>query len=337
MARSKGNTVMKWTPVIFATIILIAAVGVVLVFKPECPPCKPTGSFISSKDNVNTGTNPSFVSPQEAGTKAVNYINENLIQVGNASLVNVADMGGLYNVTTEYMGRKIPVYVTKDGKYLILGGILNMSKPLPKPETTPQNVSVPKSEVPKVDVFVMSYCPYGQQMQEILIPVYRLFGDKVNITVKFVNYIMHGEKEFWENTRQYCIQKIDKELYWNYLDCFLSTKNATKCMEQVGVNETSVSECINTTVEQYNLTYYLENKSTWLNGMFPRYPVYDKECEELGVRGSPTVFVNGVKYSGPRTSEAFKNFLCEAFVSEPSECNQTLSNTGAAPTGGCGG
>jgi protein-disulfide isomerase len=57
---------------------------------------------------------------QQAANKAIDYINKNLVQTGTASLVSVEEMSGVYKVITSYQGQQIPVYVTKDGRFLIL-------------------------------------------------------------------------------------------------------------------------------------------------------------------------------------------------------------------------
>src|SRR3989338_8353212 len=73
------------------------------------------------------------------------------------------------------------------------------------PSTPPANI--PKSDRPKVELFVMADCPYGLQMEKAYIPAWDLLKKKADIDVKFVSYAMHGKKEVDENTRQYCIQK----------------------------------------------------------------------------------------------------------------------------------
>jgi len=58
-------------------------------------------------------------------------------------------------------------------------------------------------------------------------------------------------------------------------------------------------------------------------------------AEQYGVTGSPTLIINGVEYSGSRSSEAYKQAICDAFTTAPSECSQTLSETSSTATGGC--
>jgi hypothetical protein len=43
-----------------------------------------------------------------------------------------------------------------------------------------------------------------------------------DINVKWVPYVMHGQKEADENVIQYCIQKNEKDKYVKYLNCFLA-------------------------------------------------------------------------------------------------------------------
>jgi predicted DsbA family dithiol-disulfide isomerase len=61
----------------------------------------------------------------------------------------------------------------------------------------------------------------------------------------------------------------------------------------------------------------------------------DQLTEKYGVSGSPTLIINGAPYSGSRSSEAFKQAICSAFTTAPSECSQALSTSGGAASGGC--
>ena len=46
-----------------------------------------------------------------------------------------------------------------------------------------------------------------------------------------------------------------------------------------------------------------------------------------GATASPMLFINGVKYSGARTPEAFKQAICNSFETVPAECSTVLSST----------
>ncbi|MCL5730349.1 MAG: hypothetical protein M1165_02170 [Candidatus Pacearchaeota archaeon] len=62
--------------------------------------------------SLNLGTSPGMI-----GKNSVDFLNSNL----NASveLVNVSEFSGLYQVNVLYQGQIVPVYATKDGKYLL--------------------------------------------------------------------------------------------------------------------------------------------------------------------------------------------------------------------------
>ena len=235
----------------------------------------------------------------------------------------------LFKININNQTGMFPVTVTEDGKYIIERAItLDLNKKIepPKPPEPPKQKPIPKTDKPKVEVFVMSYCPFGVQMERALLPVIDLFKNKVDFEIKFVDYAMHGKKEVDENLRQYCIQKINKEEYWKYLKCFIATGNSTLCLNNISINMTKLNECINETDEKYNISYYRDNVSTYLNGYFPRFLVNENDNKKYGVQGSPTTFINGVEYVGPRSPEAIKEAICNAFKNKPEECNVNLSD-----------
>ncbi len=200
-----------------------------------------------------------------------------------------------------------------------------------------------KSNRPEVDIFVMSYCPFGLQAEKAILPVIRLLGNSVNFHVRFVSYSMHGNKELIENSRQYCIQEMDANKYLNYLSCFTETGDASKCMAQAGINEKDINACISKLNKEYNI---MENAKNFA-GMFPPYPLEKQLNENYHVQGSPTLVIQFVPMgSTPRNPEALKELICAAFINPPKACKEQLSSQNTAPgiggesgtaaTGSCG-
>ena len=231
----------------------------------------------------------------------------------------------------------------KDSNYFVIVSAKNMNaiKSVIPPEWNfdGKEYYVLKSERPVVDLFVMSYCPFGLQAEKAIIPVVKLLGDKIDFHVRFVNYAMHGEKELLENSRQYCIQKNDYNAYIDYLSCFTKTGDASACMQQADINAAEVNACMGEVDKEYNIMATYNNRASW-GGMFPPYPVEDQMNKNYSVRGSPTLVVQYVPMGGtPRNPEALKEIICAAFLHPPKECNTTLSSENASPGigGGTGG
>ncbi len=195
--------------------------------------------------------------------------------------------------------------------------------------------TVPKSDKPKVELFVMSYCPFGLQMEKAYVPAWNLLKNVADIDVKFVSYAMHGKKEIDENTRQYCIQSEQPQVYQKYLSCFFGAganngaeANYKGCLASAGVNQSKLSSCVSKTDSQYRITAQFNDQSTWLSGQYPVFPIHEDLNQKYGVQGSPTLVINGVQADVARTPEAVKQAICNAFNNPPAECNQTLPNTG---------
>jgi protein-disulfide isomerase len=59
-------------------------------------------------------------------------------------------------------------------------------------------------------------------------------------------------------------------------------------------------------------------------------------AQKYKVTGSPTIMINGQKYVGQRTADAYKQGICARFDSPPSECSVNLSAQAvAASSGSC--
>lgn len=286
----------------------------------------------------------SELSGQEAGDKAIKYVNEVLLRgTMDASIGDIKDVGDLYNMKLNIAGQVFDSYITKDGRLLFPQAVdLNEEPETLNGETTATSCEdMPKADKPTVEVYYMSYCPYGVQAMNGMYPVAKLFGDKVDIQPHFVIYenyagggsdycidngnicSMHGIEELNEDIRQACIYKYQKDKFWDYTNCAMtecSLNNIKTCWETCAdknnVDKAKVSECF------ANEGVALMEAEKKLN-------------EEKDVSGSPTIFVNGADYVGGRAPDQFKENICCGFNTEPDECEQQLSTAGATAAGSC--
>ena len=192
-----------------------------------------------------------------------------------------------------------------------------------------------KKAVPEVELFIMSHCPFGTQMEKGLLPVAKLLGDKADIQFKFVNYAMHGMKEINEQLNQLCIQEEYEDKYLDYLECFLGTtagdaSEGKACMSELGISETKISSCAKDMDAKYGITDAYNDKSTW-SGNYPSFSVHNAENIKYGVRGSPHLVVNGVEPQSGRDSKSILDAICLAFTDKPSECDTEISAEAPAP------
>lgn len=187
--------------------------------------------------------------------------------------------------------------------------------------------SIKKQDQPILQAFVVSYCPFGLQMQRVLSGIIgKIPSLSKNIKIRYIvekagNSMssMHGQQEFDENLRQICIREEQPDKYWKYVSCFTESGNSSECINSSGVNETALDGC-------------LANSSRVL-----KYAREDFNfTQRFNITGSPTLLMNGeiVRESdfGGRTEQAVKNMLCCGFGSKPDYCSMNLS-TEAAKTG----
>jgi hypothetical protein len=261
--------------------------------------------------------------------KGLEYINELLnLQGQNATLVSWSQEGGLYKIELKIGDQQFQSFVSKDGKYLFPYGI-DLTK---KPEQITQNQesenqvnNIEKREKPDVKLFVMSYCPYGLQMEKALLPVWKLLKEKAEIGIYFVDYIMHKRIEMEENLRQYCIQKEEKDKFISYLECFVKDGDFEKCLKEANIDLAKLENCQKITDKEFKIS---EN---WKDEGYPPFNVHRDLNEKYNVQGSPTLVINDKVVNVNRSPEKVKQIICSAFLTPPPECNQTLSDEVFSP------
>lgn len=274
------------------------------------------------------------MSKEAAANKAIDYINSNLLQgQATATLTGVSESNGLYLISLSISGKTYPSYITRDGK-LLFPSAINMAGDVTQPTTQPAaDFDAPDSEKPDVKMFVMSFCPYGQQAESGLGPVHALLGDKITIEPHYVIYgnykggspqycaangtlcSMHGIQEVNEDVRQMCIYKYyGATKFWDYvtkINSGCNSRDVDACWEGVaktvaGIDVEKIKAC------QKDEGVALATAEKALN-------------ERYGVSGSPTIFINEQQYAGDRSAEGFKQAVCSGFATKPAECSQTVS------------
>lgn len=284
---------------------------------------------------------PGAISSEKAAQKAIDFINKVALNgQATASLLEAVEENGLYKVQLKIEDQEYESYITKDGK-LWFNQATAIPDNIEKGDQTGQ-LEFPKSDVPKVSLFVMSYCPYGNQAEELMAPVVELLGNKAKIELHYVIYSnygggganycldkenkycsMHGINELNQDIREFCVQKYQKDKFWNFVkeinnNC--SLKDVNTCWEGIaknlGINVEKIKTC------QKGEGINIAASELALDGKY-------------GISGSPQLIINNKEFEGTRTSEAFKKAICSAFNSEPQECSKTLESESGSASGGC--
>lgn len=302
-----------------------------------------TGCKIEKKDAAKT------VSIEEAKTITADFVNNNLMQPGNQVTIKaVTEEGGMYKVVVAMTnGQEINSYLSKDGKKFF-PQVMDIEET--KKETAAKAggdnaaeaektaANVKKTAKPKVELFVMSHCPFGTQIEKGILPVVEALGDKMDFSLKFCDYAMHGEKELKEEMTQYCIQKEEPKKLMNYLKCFLGTKSgdATEseaCLKSTGINANKNKTCVAATDTKYKVSANFKDKSTY-KGSFATFDIFKEDNAKYGVGGSPTLVINGEKISSGRDAKTLLSTICAGFEKQPDACKKELS--AASPSAGFG-
>ena len=146
---------------------------------------------------------------------------------------------------------------------------------------------------PEVELFVMSYCPYGVEAEQELLPFFEKYGDTINFKLRFIVNrkgvsaengsgeiaftSLHGEPELIENKRQMVIAELYPDKLFDYLLCRADHLEEAwvNCAKEVGLDTGRIAEMMET--GQVALDLVEEAQRT----------------EELNIKGSPTLVIDG--------------------------------------------
>jgi len=187
-----------------------------------------------------------------------------------------------------------------------------------------------REEVPKkLDLFVMSMCPFGTMAENAMKEVLNAFGSDMKFELHFIAddngdgtfRSLHGQKEVDEDIRQSCIIKYYPETYMNYIWCvnkdYTNAANIWEdCAKNVSMDVNKIKSCFEGDEgkellrERINLT------------------------NELGIGASPTWLANNrFKFSGLDPTTIQKNF-CQ-HNQGLSGCDKKLSQSRGGSGGQC--
>jgi protein-disulfide isomerase len=293
----------------------------------------------------SNGASSSSISEDAASEKVLEFLNAQV--GGGVEYVSMEDKGDLYEVMVSFQGQDLPVYVTKDGEYFVQGAVsfdeeenapaTTPSTNTPSTNTPPPTPTVTKSDKPEVELFVMSHCPYGTQAMKGMLPVLELLEGKIDGQIKFVYYAMHGDKEIYEQLNQYCIYEEQKDVYYDYMKCFLgsdgSESGAAACLDEAKVDKGDLKTCTDAADTKFDITKNFDDKGSWLSGRYPKFDIHADLNTKYGVGGSPTLVVNGAQVQSARDSASYLSTICAAFNEAPEECLEDLSSYGTPGPG----
>ena len=146
---------------------------------------------------------------------------------------------------------------------------------------------------PEVELFVMSFCPYGVQAEQELLPFFEKYEDRIDFKLRFIVNekdastentsgeiaftSLHGEPELIENKRQMVIAKLYPDKLFDYLLCRADHLEEAwvNCAKEVELDVGRIAEA----VEAEKITRQLLEEV--------------QRTKELSVRGSPTLVIDG--------------------------------------------
>lgn len=318
--------------IVYSAVIIVALIAIVYVIKnPDFDFSKIAIPKLDQKKAVMKD-----LTVEEAKNKAKDFIAKNMVKPGTEfDITEVSEEFGLYKLQIDISGQKIVSYISKDGKTFLPSSleIADSDETNKKEEEVQaQDLEIPKSDKPQVDLYVMSFCPFGNKAEDTLKAAYNLLKDKVTFNFHYIVnsegdaiQSLHGEKEVAQNEREACVLRDYGKDKWLDFVTYVNTNCGSDgtCWEAgaktSGLNVSKISSCV--TADGTNLM-----------------KTDEKISSDAGANGSPTMIINGVETKSVYqygNSEAYKQAICSAFNNVPAECLETLEATPTTAGGSC--
>lgn len=176
----------------------------------------------------------------------------------------------------------------------------------------------------KLEMYVMSKCPFGVQVEQKIKPVLDQIGDRVDFHLDFIAdekdgqfTALHGEPEVKGNIIQLCARKHYPELskWMAFIDCQNGDPNGREwmkipegweaCATKNGMDTAKMKTC-----------YEGEEGKTLLRESLAR-------AKAANANGSPTIVLAGQAYQGGRSDRDFMRAICEKIEgTKPEPCSK---------------
>ncbi len=179
----------------------------------------------------------------------------------------------------------------------------------------------------KVDVFVMSHCPYGVMAMDAMKEVLDVFGKEIDFTINYIaNEVtkgtfrsLHGPAEVDEDKRELCAKKHFPKNYMDYIWCRNKNIRSTdwKSCAKGPIKASVIEKCFQGDEGTKLLSENI------------------KKANSMQIGASPTWLVNNkFKASGVTPAQVQKN-ICE-HNPQLKGCKKKVTDKKAAPKGQCG-
>lgn len=171
-----------------------------------------------------------------------------------------------------------------------------------------------KEPVAKIDLYVMSKCPYGVQAEEMLAGVVEKLGGAVAVDVHFIGRMngetpesMHGEEEVKGDVLQLCAGDVNRDKQLPFIACMNAEWQKLpagweECAKKVGLDEAAVKACADGA-----------KGKELVKASFAK-------SEKDGATGSPTIRIDGEEYKGSRLARDITRFICDKNAARIPEC-----------------
>jgi hypothetical protein len=179
----------------------------------------------------------------------------------------------------------------------------------------------PKAEKPKVepvakvDLYVMSKCPYGVQAEMTFGEVKEKLGDAVALNIHFIGRAgeggklesMHGDAEVSADKIQLCAGDLKADAQLAFINCMNEDPQKIpegweKCAAKVGLDAAAVKACADGA-----------KGTELLKASFA-------ESDKAGAQGSPTIKLNGEEYQGGRMARDITRTICDKNAAKIPAC-----------------
>lgn len=190
----------------------------------------------------------------------------------------------------------------------------------------------------KLDLYVMSLCPFGVQAENGILPAVKKLDKHVDLGLYFIGgqspnppglptyTALHGQPEVDENIRQVCAMKLYPGKWMDYV--LERNKNYrqpewTAAAKAAGLDPAKVEDCAK---GPQGSAWYSKSLSV---------------SEARGASGSPTIDIAGKPYTRGRGEAAVTAALCDAIKAggsaEPALCAQARADAAKEPAAAAGG